>query len=71
MVMIHEFILNDAMDGPIFPALFALNMLLGTPAGQAYSERQLMDMLAEAGVHDLRRIPVQAPNDSGVIVGLV
>lgn len=71
MVMIHEFILNDTMDGPVFPALFALNMLLGTPAGQAYSERQLMDMLAAAGAHDLRRIPVQTPNDSGVIVGLV
>jgi hypothetical protein len=70
-VMIHEFILNDTMDGPVFPALFALNMLLGTPAGQAYSERQLMDMLAAAGAHDLRRIPVQTPNDSGVIVGLV
>jgi hypothetical protein len=55
----------------VFPALFALNMLLGTPAGQAYSERQLMDMLAAAGARDLRRIPVQTPNDSGVIVGLV
>ena len=71
VVMIHEFILNDAMDGPVFPALFALNMLLGTPAGQAYSERQLMDMLAAGGGRDLRRIPVQTPNDSGVIVGIV
>ena len=26
---LHEFIMNDSMDGPLFPALFALNMLFG------------------------------------------
>lgn len=30
LLFIHEFILNDTMDGPEFPALFSLNMLLGT-----------------------------------------
>ena len=46
MILIHDFILNNAMDGPLFPALFSLNMLLGTPYGQSYSEKQLMDMLS-------------------------
>jgi hypothetical protein len=59
------------MDGPLFPALFSLNMLLDTDSGQAYSEQQLMDMLAEAGPKDIQRIPVQTPNDSGLITGIV
>jgi len=59
------------MDGPLFPALFSLNMLLGTESGQSYSEEQIIDMLAAAGAKDIRRIPVQSPNDSGIIVGKV
>ena len=71
MIIIHDFILNNRMDGPLFPALFSLNMLLGTESGQSYSEDQIIDMLADAGVKDTRRIAVQTPNDSGIIVGSV
>ena len=70
MILVHEFILNDTMDGPLFPALFSLNMLLGTPAGQSYSEKQIRDMLSEAGAGDLRRISFESPNDSGIIAGI-
>ena len=68
-IIIHDFILNNHMDGPLFPALFSLNMLLGTESGQSYSEDQIIDMLADAGVKATRRIAVQSPNDSGIIVG--
>ncbi len=68
-IIIHDFILNNHMDGPLFPALFSLNMLLGTESGQSYSEDQIIDMLADAGVKDARRIAVQSPNDSSIIVG--
>lgn len=68
-IIIHEFILNNSMDGPLFPALFSLNMLLGTDSGQAYSEQQLTDMLLAAGVKNIRRIPLKSPNDSGLLVG--
>ncbi len=71
MILVHEFILNNDMDGPLFPALFSLNMLLGTEKGQSYSEKQLKDMLAAAGVVKIKRIPVQTPNDSGIIQGVV
>ena len=71
MIIIHDFILNNSMDGPLFPALFSLNMLLGTESGQAYSEEQIIDMLAAAGAKDIRRIAIQSPNDSGIIVGKV
>jgi hypothetical protein len=71
IIIIHEFILNNTMDGPLFPALFSLNMLLGTDAGQAYSEQQLRDMLAAAGAKKIRRLPVRTPNDSGIITAII
>ncbi len=71
LIIVHDFILNNSMDGPLFPALFSLNMLLGTSGGQSYSEKQIMDMLSAAGVKNLRRIPTQTPNDSGIVVGVV
>lgn len=71
MILIHEFILNNDMSGPLFPALFSLNMLLGTESGQAYSEGQLGDMLAEAGVRNIHRVAIDGLKDSGVIAGSV
>ena len=71
VIIIHDFILNNNMDGPLFPALFSLNMLLGTDSGQSYSENQIFDMLAAADVKDMRRIAVDSPNDSGIIIGNV
>jgi hypothetical protein len=70
MIIIHDFILNDTMDGPLFPALFALNMLLGTQSGQAYSQHQITDMLDKAGVKKIHRLWVDTPNDSGIIMGI-
>jgi hypothetical protein len=71
VIMIHEFLLNDTMDGPLFPALFSLNMLLGTAGGQAYSQKQIMAMLTKAGVSSIRRIPFDSPNGSGIIAGKI
>jgi hypothetical protein len=71
MIIVHDFILNNAMDGPLFPALFSLNMLLGTTAGQSYSENQITAMLTDAGVKDIQRISFESPNDSGILLGIV
>jgi predicted O-methyltransferase YrrM len=71
LIIIHEFILNNTMDGPLFPALFSLNMLLGTPGGQAYSEKQLIAMLSDSGVRDIQRIYFDSHNDSGMLAGTV
>jgi len=69
IICIHDFILHDTMDGPLFPALFSINMLLGTDAGRSYSESQLMDMMREAGVKKTKRLPYVGPTESGVIIG--
>lgn len=69
-ILIHEFILNDTMDGPLFPALFSLNMLLGTDSGQAYTEGQLRAMLVEAGVRQIKREAYRGPTESGILSGI-
>ncbi len=71
IVMIHEFILNNTMDGPLFPALFSLNMLHGTSGGQAYSEKQLIDMMTSAGITDIKRLSFVGPTESGILTGIV
>jgi predicted O-methyltransferase YrrM len=71
LILIHDFILDDTMDGPLFPALFALNMLVNTPRGRAYSEAQIREMLRTAGVREVTRLPFRGPNDSGVLQGVV
>lgn len=67
MILIQEFILDDDMAGPVFPALFSLNMLLGTPDGRAYSQREITGMLAAAGAVDIHRPALELPNGAGVI----
>jgi SAM-dependent methyltransferase len=71
LIVIHDFILENTMDGPLFPALFSLNMLLGTTEGQSYSEKQITEMLSEAGVEEVRRLSFKGPNDAGIMVGVV
>lgn len=70
VAIVHEFILADTRDRPLFPALFSLNMLLGTHGGRAYSQGQLFDMLASAGLVDLQRLDFTGPNDSGLVRGI-
>jgi len=71
LIMIHEFILDNSMDGPLFPALFALNMLQGTEAGQSYSQAQLEEMLSKAGARDIERLPFKGPTESGILIATV
>lgn len=71
LILIQEFILDEAKDGPLFPALFSLNMLLGTPSGQSYSQGELTEMLERAGACDVGRLPIELPNGAGVIAGRV
>ncbi len=71
LIFIHEFILDDNLAGPLRPALFSLNMLVGTQEGRSYSAGQLREMLEAVGVSDLRRLPLVGPMSSGLIVGRV
>lgn len=69
-IFIHEFILDDTKDGPLHPALFSLNMFLGTPEGRSYSQKELSDMFTECGVTDIVRLPFTGPTQSGILSGI-
>lgn len=71
LIMIHDFILDDRKDGPEFPALFSLNMLIAGNGGRSYSVGEIKGMLAGAGVKDIRHHPFRAPNDSSILLGTV
>ena len=69
LLLVQEFILRADRAAPLFPALFSLNMLLGTLAGQAYSEPELRDLLRNAGLRQVERLPVELPNGAGILAG--
>ena len=70
LILIHDFFLNESMDGPLFPALFSMNMLLSNH-GRSYSEKEVSDMMREAGTRDIHRLEFQGPNDSAILCGTV
>ncbi|MDY6838242.1 MAG: methyltransferase [Thermodesulfobacteriota bacterium] len=71
LILIHDFILDENSDGPLFPALFSLNMLINTDEGRSYTETQLKEMLERAGVREARRLAFRGPNDSGIVSGVI
>jgi SAM-dependent methyltransferase len=71
LILVQEFILDDSRDGPLHPALFSLNMLLGTDGGQAYSESEIKAMFTAAGVKDVRRLDFRGSHATGIIAGVV
>jgi SAM-dependent methyltransferase len=70
LILIHDFILDDTKDGPEFPALFALNMLVGTDSGRSYSKAEIVSMLEKAGVKEIKHHAFRAPNDSSILYGV-
>ncbi len=68
LILIHDFFLDDTMAGPLFPALFSLNMLLNNQ-GRSYGEKEVRQMLAESGISGIECLPFRAPNDSTILVG--
>lgn len=69
MLLLHDFILDDTRDSPLFPTLFSMNMLLGTPEGRSYTERELVEMMKQAGLSDIQRSPYRGPTESGILSG--
>lgn len=70
LLLIHEFILDPSGAAPLFPALFSLNMLVGTDGGRSYREDELTAMMAEAGLEEVRRLEFEGPSQSGVLCGV-
>jgi predicted O-methyltransferase YrrM len=62
-IVVQDFVLEPDKTAPKSAALFALNMLVGTRAGSAYSEPEYAAWLGEAGFREIRRVRLPGPAD--------
>jgi len=63
---IQEFILEEDRTSPKHATLFALNMLVGTPAGRTYTEGEISEWIRASGFKEIRR--VRLPGPSGLML---
>ena len=70
MLILHDFILDDTRDAPLFAALFSMNMLLGTPDGRSYTETEFVRMMKQTGLSEIQRTPYRGPTESGILTGI-
>ncbi|NQS70956.1 MAG: methyltransferase domain-containing protein [Desulfobulbaceae bacterium] len=69
MLLVQDFLLDDSRTAPLHSALFSLNMLIGTPEGQAYSQKDITEMMQQAGLHTIHRLAITLPNGAGIMAG--
>jgi len=55
-VVVQEFLVNEDRTGPLQPALFALNMLVGTEGGDTYTEGEIRGWMEAAGLTAVTRM---------------
>jgi hypothetical protein len=55
-IILRDFFMSEAKTGPEDAALFAVNMLVNTETGNAYSASEMASWLRLAGFQDVRRI---------------
>jgi ubiquinone/menaquinone biosynthesis C-methylase UbiE len=55
-LVVQDFIMDENRTVPPGGAFFALNMLVGTAAGDTYTESEIRDWMEEAGLSDIKRV---------------
>ena len=68
-ILIQEQFLTTEKDGPLLPVLIGLNQLVHTPAGRAYSAKEVSDMASEVGFVDLNFRSLPEPSPFTLITG--
>jgi SAM-dependent methyltransferase len=48
-LILKDFFVEEDRTGPLWPAVFSINMLVGTEDGRSYSEEEVLGWLGEAG----------------------
>lgn len=66
-LVVQDFIVDEDRTGPPFGVLFALNMLVGTRAGDTYTESEVRHWMEDAGLDGIAR--VDTAFGTGLIVG--
>ncbi|MGC4116848.1 MAG: methyltransferase [Myxococcales bacterium] len=62
-LVIQDHVMDDDKTTPRAGAMFAINMLVGTPHGSTFSQKEYSDWLVEAGFEPPSRIKLGGPND--------
>lgn len=60
-VAIAEILVDENRTGPLFPLLFAVNMLVNSQRGDAFSLSEITQWLGEAGFEDVQTLQIPAP----------
>lgn len=68
-ILIQEQFLETDKSGPLLAALIGINQLIHTPAGRAYSAKEVADWAAEIGFKDLNFRPLPEPSPFTLIQG--
>ncbi len=54
-IVVQDFIIDESRTEPVQAALFSINMLVGTEAGDTYTENEVSGWLREAGLTKIER----------------
>jgi SAM-dependent methyltransferase len=66
-LVVQDFLMTEERDGPLLPALFALNMLVGTPEGDTFTESEVRSWMTGAGFADVERR--DTPFGTSLVIG--
>jgi ubiquinone/menaquinone biosynthesis C-methylase UbiE len=64
-VVVHDFLPNDDRKGPMWPLIFAVNMLVATESGNTYTYEEICAWLRGSGFQEMRLLKVE---DSSALV---
>jgi SAM-dependent methyltransferase/predicted transcriptional regulator len=59
-IIIQDWIMNNSRTHPVSGAIFAINMLVGTEAGDTFTEQEVTEMLTSAGFKHISRIEFES-----------
>jgi SAM-dependent methyltransferase len=59
-IIIQDWIMNDERTQPLAGAVFAINMLVGTEAGDCFTETEVSEMLTTAGFRNISRVEFES-----------
>jgi hypothetical protein len=59
-IVIQDWIMNNDRTQPTVGAIFAINMLVGTEAGDCFTEQEVTEMLTDAGFKNISRIEFES-----------
>jgi hypothetical protein len=68
-IAIVDFVLNENKTEPLFGAIFAVNMLVGTSSGNSYSAGEISSWLQSVGFIDVSS-PVEVDEDISLMTAV-